>query len=225
LGKRGRLRLVVLLAVVAILLASIAGHRWLRKDPPFGPEAIAPNAVVELVDNANLSKMLKSYGASDEIALQANPGDQLVIGKVSWRPPPKPLKDGWFAIVLIDKDSGLKPPVMNATGPHPEKIRIGSDRALNTVAERYSWLKGAGDTRAPNGSFVGSSEAVLVYEDEAPIIFVALFPSAGSPDDRASARASPAVYARAPVTLSELMVALVYIGADRQVYWAERLYG
>ena len=29
----------------------------------------------------------------------------------------------------------------------------------------------------------------------------------------------------APVALSDLLVGLVYIGPDRQVFWAQRLYG
>lgn len=223
--KRVRLRIVVVFAVVLILLGSIAGHRWLRKDPPYTGASLAASATIALTDNQNLPLVLKEYGASEDIAIQANPGDQLVVGRVSWTKPPKPLNGGWYGILLIDKDSGLKPPVMSATGPYPDQIRIGSDPVFNIASERYPWLRGAGDTRAANGSYLSSSEAVQVYKDEGPITFVALFPAVGSPDDRSSSRASPAVFARAPVTLPELLVALVYVGPDRQIYWAERLFG
>ncbi|MFC7758962.1 hypothetical protein ACFQY4_13935 [Catellatospora bangladeshensis] len=52
-----------------------------------------------------------------------------------------------------------------------------------------------------------------------PITFVATFPA------QRRETPQPPTYATAPVNRDDLLVALVFIGPDRQVYWAQRLFG
>ncbi len=51
-----------------------------------------------------------------------------------------------------------------------------------------------------------------------PVTFVALFPYVEEPDPET-------LMATAPVQMSDLLLALVYMGPDGQVYWAQRLQG
>ncbi|MEE3918298.1 hypothetical protein V2I01_05775 [Micromonospora sp. BRA006-A] len=58
----------------------------------------------------------------------------------------------------------------------------------------------------------------MADEKASPVTFVALFPYAEKPDPETST-------ATAPVQMSDLLLALVYMGSDGQAYWAQRLQG
>jgi hypothetical protein len=51
------------------------------------------------------------------------------------------------------------------------------------------------------------------------IRFVAVFPASDPEDPDADLHAS------APIDVSDLLVGLVFVGNDDQVYWAQQLYG
>jgi hypothetical protein len=65
----------------------------------------------------------------------------------------------------------------------------------------------------------GGMSITVTGPKASPVGFVALFPAA---DD---ATTPFPYFATAPVSPSNLMMALVFIGPDRQIYWAHRLLG
>ncbi|GAA4572144.1 hypothetical protein GCM10023176_34430 [Micromonospora coerulea] len=202
--------------MVAVILAVVAvvGWRWSHNHPPYGSEALAVRSSLTFVSAEEAKTALG--GKIDPPPTYGR--DQLVLGQVSWQAPPKPLDGGWFAIFLIDKRTNAKPGTISAASLRQEAIDVGNHRADNKIAERYPWLEGAGNRRVGD-IFVTSSERVAVFdEDASPLTFVARFPDVEEPDQE------PKI-ATAPVAISDLLLALVYIGPDEQVYWAQRLEG
>ncbi|WP_328475020.1 hypothetical protein OHA21_17065 [Actinoplanes sp. NBC_00393] len=149
----------------------------------------------------------------------SNGRDQLVLGRVSWQAPPEPLDGGYFAIFLIDKRSDVKPGYFSATSPRQDAVSPGSAGVENKIVERYPWLQGAGDIKVENGWLSAGSRLAVFDEKASPLTFVAPFPFLEKPPRGA------VHVATAPVAMTDLMLAMVYMGADGQVYWAQRLQG
>src|SRR5690242_14888615 len=145
-SRRWRLLALVMAAVLALISVN-AVYRW-RHDranrAPFGPDVLAASATVEPADNTTMQSKLAQLGVPYTPPLFANPGGQLVVGKVSWRQPPRWFGGGVFFILLIDKGSHLKPPRMTAGGSPPTEVAVGDDGVLSDVEARYPWLRGAG---------------------------------------------------------------------------------
>ncbi|NJC82497.1 hypothetical protein [Planosporangium mesophilum] len=150
----------------------------------------------------------------------AQPGDQLVLGRVSWKRPPRPQKDATFWIVLLDKRSHLKAAIQEVTSPRRDKVGLGSHGYLMRAVDRYPWLQGVAGHEV-NGSWWETGECVAVFAaDATPVTFAAVFPAAAR-----SPQLPEQAVPTAPVALSNLLVALINMGPDGQIYWAERLLG
>ncbi len=202
--------------VLAVILAivSVAAWRWWHNHPPYGPEALAVKSSLGFVSNQQAQAALGEHGS----APFASGRDQLVLGRVSWQTPPKPLDGGYFAVFLIDKRTNHKPEVFGVAAPQ-EAVGIGSAGIENRIAERYSWLRGAGDATFGDDEWRSNGSRLSVADEKAsPLTFVALFPYVEEPDPEFP-------MATAPVATSDLLLALVYMGPDGQVYWAQRLQG
>ncbi|WP_236647775.1 MULTISPECIES: hypothetical protein [Micromonospora] len=141
-----------------------------------------------------------------------------MLGRISWQDPPKPLDGGSFAIFLIDKRTHHKPEVIAVSAPQ-EAVGLGSAGVDNKIEERYPWLRGAGSLKVRDNEWRDNGGRLGVADENAsPLTFVALFPYLEKPDRE------PTI-ATAPVAMSDLLLALVYMGPDGQVYWAQRLQG
>ncbi|AXO34409.1 hypothetical protein ACGFLT_27555 [Micromonospora chalcea] len=87
------------------------------------------------------------------------------------------------------------------------------------IPDRYPWLRGAGDIRVSEDEWLSVGSRLGIHDAGAsPLTFVALFSHLERHE-----RAYP--IATAPVTLPDLLLALVHMGPDGQVYWAQRLQG
>ncbi|MEV6601724.1 hypothetical protein AB0M36_33450 [Actinoplanes sp. NPDC051346] len=109
------------------------------------------------------------------------------------------------------------PGFIGATSARPDAVSSGSDGALDIAQERYPWLRGIGP-REINGSFWTAGDALTVSSvDASPVTFVfVLHPERdGTPPGHA--------VATAPAAVSDLLIALINVGPDGQVYWAQRL--
>ncbi|TYB36942.1 hypothetical protein FXF50_16845 [Micromonospora sp. AP08] len=208
--------------VLAVILAVVVfvGWRWWHNHPPYGPEALAIKSSLTFVSQE------EAQAALGENAPASNGRDQLVLGRISWRTPPKPLDGGYFAIFLIDKRVNRKvgsfiasSPRQSASSPRQEAISVGNAGVENKIPERYPWLQGAGDVKEGNTWWSYGSRLAVFDGDASPLTFVARFPYLEGPQ-REAVRA-----ATAPVAISDLLLALVYMGSDGQVYWAQRLQG
>ncbi|MCU7725211.1 hypothetical protein ODJ79_15895 [Actinoplanes sp. KI2] len=202
-------------AGVAIVLAGtvgVAGSRWWHNRPPYGPEALSARATLRLVDQATADAAVKPAPA-----VVANDGDQIFLGQVTWNRPPRPQKNGSFRIVLLDKRRHLTPGYLAVTSPKPDAVSSGSDHALDIAQERYPWLQGAGAQPVDGSGWVSGETIDVESMDAAPVTFQAVL-------RRADPQRHPMLpVATAPTPLEDLLVALICVGPDGQVYWAQRL--
>ncbi|MCZ7437698.1 hypothetical protein O7598_14925 [Micromonospora sp. WMMC241] len=199
---------------LVVIVAAIGGwHLWHQR-PPYGPEALHLRSSLEFV---TYDEAQAALGSAYQAPV-ASGGDQLVLGRVSWQTPPAPLDGGYFALFLIDKRTDLKPPVFAVSAPQ-ESVGMGSAGVENRIPDRYPWLRGAGDVRVGEHDWRNGGSRLAIGDARAsPVTFVALFPRLGR-------QRQEFPIATAPVTLPDLLLALVYLGPDDQIYWAQRLQG
>lgn len=201
--------------VVVLALAANAGWRWWHNRPPFGPEALSLQSSLELV---GYTQSQTALGRPVGYAPSLEPKVQMVLGRVSWRPPPEPL-DGFLMVVLIDKRSNRLPSIsLRHDWPRDAyPAGVGGGGPQNKIAERYPWLRGMGDKKIGETEWLSEGSVVWANDQEAsPLTFVAHFPPVRDPR-------LPAV--TGPIAMSDLLLAVVYIGSDNQIYWAHRLEG
>jgi hypothetical protein len=209
-GRRRTLSAAVIVAFIAVV-----SWQWWHNHPPYGPEALAVKSSLSFVSNEEAQAALGKK-ANAPIASER---DQLVLGRVSWQAPPKPLDGGYFAVFLIDKRTSHKPEVFAAVASQEKAVDIGAGSTDNKIAERYAWLRGAGAVNVGNDEWLSNGNRLGVTDGKAsPLTFVALFPHPDETDRELTV-------ATAPVAMSDLLLALVYIGPAGQVYWAQRLQG
>lgn len=202
--------MAVILAVVAVV-----GWRWWHNHPPYGPEALGIKSSLTFVSHEEAQAAL----GENVPAPVVNGRDQLVLGRVSWQTPPRPLDGGYFAIFLIDKRTNVKAGSFSVSSPRQEAISAGGAGVENKIAERHPWLQGAGDVKVGDTWWSYGSRLAVSDGDASPLTFVAPLPYLEG------AQREAAGVATAPVALSDLLLALVYLGSDGQVYWAQRLQG
>jgi len=201
---------------VAILLCGtggVVGWRWWHNRPPYGPDALSPQATLQFVDQATADAALEPVNA-----IVAGDGDQIVLGRVTWTRPPNPQEGGSFRIVLLDKRSHRMPGFIAVTSARPDRVNAGSDASLDIAEQRYPWLRGVG-LREINGSFWSSANAVCVWSvDASPVTFQTVLLHAARPGTP-----SEQMVPMAPAAVEDLLIALISVGPDGQVYWAQRL--
>ncbi|MFI6263190.1 hypothetical protein [Micromonospora sp. NPDC051006] len=204
--------MIIGVVVLLVGVGGLAGWRWWRNLPPYGPEVLAATATLELVDQTTADAAFSPRDVE-----QAGDGDQIFLGRVAWERPPDPKVGGSFRIVVLDKRTHRMPGFITVTSSRPDDVGAGSDGALDRAEERYRWLQGIG-AREVDGSFWAAGSAVTVSSvDASPVTFVlVLHPQRPeTPPEQA--------VATAPAAVSDLLVALISVGPDGQVYWAQRL--
>ncbi len=209
---RHRASLIIGVVMVLVAAGGIAGWRWWHNRAPYGPETLGATATLRLVDQATADAAMSPADAE-----RAADGDQIFLGRVAWVRPPDIEADGSFRVVILDKRTRLMPGFISVTSARPDDIGTGSDEALDGAEERYSWLQGIG-TREIDGSFWTAGSAITVSSvDASPVTFVIVLHPARphTPPEQATATA--------PAAVSDLLVALINVGPDGQVSWAQRL--
>lgn len=209
-----RHRAGLIIGVVMLLVAAggIVGWRWWHSRAPYGPEVLGATATLRLVDQATADAAMSPADAE-----QAADGDQILLGRVAWVRPPGITAGGSFRVVVLDKRSRRMPGFISVTSARPHDVGTGADGALDAAEKRYPWLRGIG-TRETDGSFWTAGTAVTVSSvDASPVTFVIVLHPARpeTPPER--------VVAAAPAAVGDLLVALINVGSDGQVYWAQRL--
>lgn len=189
--------------------------RWWHNRAPFGPEALAPTASLALTTYEEAQHLL----GEQVYAPYAGPGDQLVLGRVSWRQPPHGLAGGHLTILLIDKRTDLMPSVFSVASARQAAVAVGADGTLDTIADRYPWLRGAHSRYDGNGWYTPGHVVYVTEAEASPVTLVALFPPV------TNQMPAPPRVATAPVAVSDLLLAMAFVGPDNQVYWAQRLTG
>ncbi|WP_446216490.1 hypothetical protein [Micromonospora sp. IBHARD004] len=207
--------MVAVILAIIVAMVGVEAWRWWHNHPPYGPEALAIQSSLRFVSYEEAQAAL----GENANAPLASGRDQLVLGRISWQAPPKALDGGYFAIFLIDKRTHHKPEVIAVPAPQEESVGLGSAGIESRIEERYPWLRGAGSLKVRDNEWRDNGNRLGVADEKAsPLTFVALFPYLDKP------HWEPTI-ATAPVAMSDLLLALVYMGPDGQVYWAQRLQG
>ncbi|MFD1370449.1 hypothetical protein [Actinoplanes sichuanensis] len=203
-----RQRAGLILGVVVLLagIAAVAGWRWWQGRAPYGPEALRASATLRLVDQATADAALEPAGAE----IPTGDDDQILLGTVSWTAPQSPQGTS-LRIVLLDKRRHLLPGFLTAKAPDPQSIGTGMDGSLDLAQQRYDWLA-ATATSENAGSMITVSST-----QASPVTFQTVLHPA-RPDTPPEHRV-----ATAPVTTDDMLVALICVGADGRVHWAQRL--
>jgi hypothetical protein len=206
------------MVLVVLLAAGFVVYRWWHERPPYGPEALGLTSVLEMLPSG---KQLEDEYRG--LTYYPDEKSTLIGGRISWQPRPGSSGDwsdgGWFMIFLVDKRVDLKPPQISGASTSGHEVLSGGAGVQNRVAEEYPWLRGAGDIKTGDRTSRSGGSALSTSPATGEITFVAVFPQ--MPDDDPERR----FLAAAPIALSDVMIALAYIGPDRQIYWATRLYG
>jgi hypothetical protein len=207
-----RTSLIISVAMLLIGAGSLAGLRRWDNRPPYGPEALGATATLRMVDQTTADAALQPVTVEP-----SEKGDQIVLGQVSWVRPLHHPDGGSFRIVVLDKRTRLMPGHIAVTSGRPDDVGIGSDESQDIAQKRYPWLQGAG-VREVNGSFWSAGNAIAVSSiDASPVTFaIVLHPARPeTPPEQ--------MIASAPAAVTDLLVALINVGPDGQVYWAQRL--
>ena len=175
------------------------------------PEALGAQAALHLVDQATADAAIAPGNA-----MVGGDNDQIFLGRVTWTRPPRTKVDSTLRIVILDKRSHLTPGWIALKSDRQDEVGSGWDGSLDAATERYSWLHGFG-TRQPDGSYGGAGTFITSSLDASPVTFQTVFRSA-----RPGTPPNPAV-ATAPAAVTDLMIVLIGVGPDGQVYWAHRL--
>jgi hypothetical protein len=195
---RGAIR--PLLAVVAALTlftgAAVGLARW-RDHPPYPASALHATATIRLTDTSRFAEDARAVGASGLNPMIA-PESQVFVGRLDYRPPAAAGNAGSYRVVVIDKrQNRVAPQIYGVDGG-------GWDGRLADLPRRYPWLS-AMASRQVGGGYTDPGLSVSAPANAGPITFAGAFPDAGG------------------LTVSDLMVVLIFHGPDQQTYWAERV--
>ena len=207
--SRSRVLATIGAVLVVLAIGGVAVWGWLVR-PPYGPDAMAPKAVVEVVTAQTERAALNRLGgpAAEAVFLDAVPGRQMLVGQVTWTVPKGASDDGRLAILVVHKPTNSVAPTVFGVGPEPDQVTSGWDNTLNEAKQDYDWLSAVNMGQA-EGRLHAPGDALLTRPDTpGPITFVA--------------QLRPDVM---QMTEDDFLVALVFIGPRGQLYWAERLLG
>jgi hypothetical protein len=209
--RRAGLILGALVLVAAV--GAIGAWRWWQDRPPYEPAALRAHATLDIVDQATADAAMEPVNAE-----VADDGDQIFLGRVGWERPPQTPDGNSLRIVVLDKRSHLMPGLLAVTSAtRPDQVGAGSDGALDAAEERYPWLRGAGSREIDGLSWTSGSALFVASLDASPVTFQFVLRPAGH-----GTRPENAV-PTAPAAVEDLMIALISVGPQGQIYGAQRL--
>lgn len=217
--RRGAVRMIAILAVLVVsvlALQSVIASRHNRA--PYSADAVHASVRMEMVAPGRAQAVADQLAGPGRLSVpvvepvKGEKTPQQVVGQLMFRTPPNAPRDGHYALFIIDRALGKPVSALYATGPIGTDVAQGWDGRYNEVAAKYPWLHMLASTQLPDGlGFTDRGMAVsFAANTPGPVTFTAVL-------DRLSL----------PVTdpSQQLTVALVFLGADDQIYWATKLAG
>lgn len=217
--RRGAVRMIAILAVLVVsvlALQSVIASRHNRA--PYSAAAVGATVRMEMVAPGRAQAVADQLAGPGRLGVpvvepvKGETTPQQVVGQLTFRTPPDAPRDGHYALFIIDRARGKPVAEMYATGPIGTHVVQGWHGRYHEVAAKYPWLHMLAATQLPDGlGFTDPGMAVsFAPNTPGPVTFTAVL-------DRLSL----------PVTdpSQQLTVALVFIGAKDQIYWATKLAG
>lgn len=215
---RGRRKLFTTVLVAFLVAAGYGGYRWWHEHPPYGPEALEFAATVEQLPPCQ-GTWVEYHG----VKFHHGVGWAAVGGRITWQTPAGSSadwdEDGRFVVFVVDKRVDLRPPQIWGVSPSGHWVVSSVNGEQNLIAAEVPWLRGVADVKTGPDAWRVGGGTLVTTPAAGEVDFVVMFPElpAGDPERR--------FLAAAPITLSDIMIAVAFVGPDRQVYWAERVYG
>ena len=122
-------------------------------------------------------------------------GDQMLIGRLTLRRPAAATAKDSYYVVLIDRGRGRDVKGIFTVDGN------GWDGRLDVLPDRYPWLFALRPEDRGDG-FEISPSAIIVAADQTSATVVALIPDGTG------------------ITADDLLIAMVLVGPDDQIYWA-----
>lgn len=187
--------------IVLVALGGFFGYRWMASSAPFGASSLHAKATIQVTDANNVDAAVSQFGAAGLDPYTGDAGDQLFVGQISYQVPSGASAKDHYAIVVIDKAHTQVAPLIYGTAADRTGIASGWQTTLTDAAKSYDWLQAVG------GKGAKPTAVIVPANTPGPVTFEGAFPRA------------------APLSSDEMLVALLLLGPDGQVYWAVRLAG
>ncbi|GAA1404640.1 hypothetical protein ACFQZ4_28970 [Catellatospora coxensis] len=199
-GPAGRPRFTPALAAVLVTatVAAIGFGVW-RDRPPYGPDQVRPVATIRLTDDEHLDADAAAIGVPSPGPMFGGEDARTFVGRLDVTVPADPTTAGSYALLVIDKRLNRV-----ATQVYTERDGMwgGGWGGFDDAWRRYPWLSALAPLQ--QGDQLSYSNATTAYLDPAE----RSLPFAGRFQDAAGLRPS------------DLLVALVFYGPQRQIYWS-----
>lgn len=197
-GGRARWTPAVAAVLATATVAAIGIGVW-QDRPPYGPDQVRPVATIRLTDKEHLDADAAAVGITSPGHLFGGKDAQTFVGRLDVTVPADRTTTGHYALIVIDKRlNRVAPQVYTKQGDGWG----GGWGGFNDAWRRYPWLSALAPIQ--RGDQLSYPNAITAYLDpaERSLSFIGRFRDA------------------AGMRLRDLLVALVFYGPQRQVYWA-----
>ena len=167
--------------------------------PPYGPSALHASATIRATNGNRFVADAGALGVSTLTPLPDMASASIFVGRIDFTLPAGAGHDGSLCAVIIDKRA-------NMGASYVETDQSGSfwGAPLDDLSLRYPWLSMLAPIEVDGGFQEDSMAIDLGTRTHGPVPFSAVVGDEG-------------------VSASDLMVVLVFIGNDDQLYWATRV--
>ncbi len=195
----GRSRRAVrwLATLVVLVSAASLAIAVVEAIPPYAASDVNSTATIRFTDDTRFATDASGLGITDLHGLVTSPDMREFVGRIDLTPHPG--ANGTYYVVVMDsRSNALVPLLFSAT-------TSGWDGILSDVPRAEPWLSAMRPGVAPDGSHY---DAVAVAADPAATTSLDFVGAVG--DGRGA-------------NVADLVVALIYIGGDNQIYWATKV--
>ena len=201
------LALAVLLALCVGALG--LGAWWnVRGGAPYPASALHPQVTLDVATPTHAQALVDQWAGAGRLNVPIGTGrgkpPDLLVGQLALDIPPGVPTDGTYELVVIDNRNQRPVDMTFGIGPMGSRVGQGGDYSFDALSQQYPWLSSLGSAHA-----AAYGQAVFFSSNTpSPITFVALPDRNSLPITNAS---------------QDFTLALVFMSADRHVYWAENL--
>ncbi len=199
--ERPAAQLTVVATVLVVATGGWLAAAWVHDHPPYSAAVVHPAAVIKLTDTDHVIADARAYGGAGLTpVVVGGEGDRLLVGRVDFAVPTGAAGSGRYDFILIDTRTNQ--PVQAFSG----RDGGGWGGSLGVeLPRRYPWLSAVAPHRTASNEWTDTAQAVQVDPAAGYAAFTAAVPDGTG------------------VTVADLMLAMVFVGTDGQIYWAAQV--